>query len=112
MSESNLTNMQANYRAETHAYREFDSDMKLKLDDLLNPSKMKDDHSSIQFIGSFIVDNIHLKEAARVVDYITKKHFCKSEDPHSLLGAQVTQEALAKKYLFFYIAFDLIFRTR
>jgi hypothetical protein len=112
MSESNLTNLQPNYRTETHAHSEFDSEMKQKLEDLLQPSKMKDEHASIQFISSYIVENIHLSEAAKVIEHITKRHFRKSEDPHSMESAQINQEALSKKYLFFYLAFDLIFKTK
>ena len=72
MSESNLSNLQANFRSETHAYREFDSEIQSKLDDMLQPAKMKDDQGAIQVISSFIVDTIHLKEAPKVIEHIPK----------------------------------------
>jgi hypothetical protein len=91
----------------SHIYRSFNSEMREKLDQLLDCSKLSEDDQSIRNVSHFILSSIHFSEAPNVIKHITKQHFGQENE---LAG--LDRESDQKKYLLFFVAHELIFKSR
>jgi hypothetical protein len=83
-------------------YSPFNDQIKKELDSLISPNNLEAGASCISKISDLILKQVHLKDASKVIKHITKTQFEGDAKP----------DEISKKYIFFYISHDLIFKSK
>lgn len=88
----------------------FNQDMAAKLEEMTHSENLSVDEACINKIAQFILSNFSFNDAQAIVAVLTKKHF-NLGNIAQVDRSQFETDELPKKYLLFYVAHELMFKS-